>query len=115
MGLRAMGEFLLVRKNTGVMTSTLSRDDPARGMVDSFVNDLHRFAQRLEAAVGKQDAETARSICMQVAGSAPSLGFEALSKLAQSAAEALAQSMSVAESLVPLRSLISACERARTS
>ncbi|MEM1330660.1 MAG: PilZ domain-containing protein [Planctomycetota bacterium] len=113
MVLRALGEFLIVRRSSGVMTSTLSEDDPAYGMVHSFVSDLHRFAKRLSSAVEKQDAETARSICMQVAGSAPSLGFDALAKLATSAAEAVAQSMSVSESLVPLRSLISACERAQ--
>lgn len=111
--MRAIGEFLLVRNNSGALKSSLEKSDPAKKMVDSFVRDLNGLADRLENCITKNDADTARSLALQIKGSAPSLGFGVIADLASKAAEAISASGSIPESIIPLRSLISACERAR--
>ncbi|MDX2118423.1 MAG: response regulator [Planctomycetota bacterium] len=111
---RAIGEFLMVGSQTGSLATTLKADDPNAPLVDGFVDFLHNAAGRLEDILKRDDAAQCRQICLQIKGTAPALGFDAVGKLADDAAHAVAASMSVAESIKPVRQLISACMRVRS-
>lgn len=109
--LRALAEFLMVGSHTQAMRSTLGENDPNAVLVDAFVQQARQFSKRLADCIQREDAQAARSICLQIRGSAPMLGFASLGKLADAAANAVTASMSVSESVVALRSLIAACQR----
>jgi len=112
--LRAIGEFLMVGSQTGSLATTLKADDPNAPLVEGFVDFLHTAASRLEEILKRDDAAQCRQLCLQIKGTAPALGFEAVGKLADDAAHAVTSSMSVSESYKPVRQLISACMRSRS-
>jgi CheY-like chemotaxis protein len=109
--LRALAEFLVVGSRAEALRSTLAGDDPNAVLVEAFVQQARQFGKRLTECIQRDDTATARSICLQIRGSAPMLGFAGLGKLADAAANAVASSQSIPDSVVPLRSLIAACER----
>jgi CheY-like chemotaxis protein len=111
--LRAIAEFISMDSGSRQTSSSLPQDHPNRGLVDGYVEQLHEFAQRLTKCIARDDVEASRSVVLQVAGSAPNFGFGAIAKLASAAAQALASTMSIAESQAQLRALQVACERAR--
>lgn len=109
--LRAIAEFLMVGSVQQAMRTTLDEDDPNAVLVDAFVQQARTFAKKLEGCLERDDANSARTICLQIRGTAPMLGFAPLGKLADAAANAVTASMSVQESAVQVRSLIAACQR----
>lgn len=110
--LRALGEFMLVDGASDLLETTLPEDHPHRGLVSDFADQLPEFADRLTKAMGRDDATEARSICLAITNSAPMLGFDRLGQLAERAAQSLAATMSMPESIGALRTLITACEEA---
>ena len=113
--LRAIAEFLMVDSTQQAMRSTLAESDPNAVLVDAFIQQARQYAKRLQDCIAREDASSARSICLQIRGTAPMLGFAPLGKLADAAANAVTASMSVQESVVALRSLIAACQRIQAS
>lgn len=109
--LRAMAEFLVVSSGNQAMKSTLEESDPNSVLVESFVQQARQFGKRLGECIEREDAAGVRSICLQVRGTAPMLGFAALGKLADAAINAVIANTTVAGAVVPLRSLIAACQR----
>ncbi len=109
--LRAVAEFLLVGANGQAVRSTLGKGDPNEVLVEPFVAQARQFAKRLGDALTREDVQAAKSICMQIRGTASMLGFVPLGKLADAAANAIGATSSVKESVVALRSLIAACDR----
>lgn len=112
--LRAVAEFMVVGATTSAMHSSLPKTDPNYPLVEGFVAQARQYVKRLNDAIERDDAATARSIALQIKGVAPALGFEAIALLASEAVKSLSASMSVAESIRPMRMLIAACERARS-
>lgn len=113
--LRAIAEFLVVGTANGPLSCSLPSDHPNYSLVPSYLEQLRQYATRLMDAIEKEDATACRSICFQITGSAPSVGFGQLALLAEQANRAVAASMSPKESATPLRALISACERAKVA
>lgn len=109
--LRAVAEFLLVGSGSQAIRSTLAKGDPNEVLVEPFVAQARQFAKRLGDAVTKNDVASAKSICMQIRGTAPMLGFTPLGKLADAAANAITATSSVKDAVVAIRSLMAACER----
>lgn len=109
--LRALGEYLIAEKSNTHLRTTLTKGDPALRLVSGFVRDLRGFADRLEQAIGGDDAMKCRALCLEIHGSAPALGFGELGTMADKAAATLAASMSIEESRDMLRVLIAACRR----
>ncbi|MEM9064419.1 MAG: response regulator [Planctomycetota bacterium] len=110
--LRVLGEFLLVRASGSTNKSTLDPSDPNYKLIEAFVTDLHRFAERIDKTVARGDADGCRSICLQIANAAPMMGFAALAKLAEKAAQAIAANGSVRDAVAEVHALSSACSRA---
>jgi CheY-like chemotaxis protein len=113
MFLRAVAEFMSIDSGARQTSCSLPQDHPNRGLVDGYVTQLHDFAKSLTKSIDAEDAKAARSVALQVAGSGPNYGYDAIAKLAQAASTSLASTCSVAESLTALRALQAACERAR--
>lgn len=111
--LRAVAEFLTVQEGGESLSSTLHPDDPANNLVNEYVQSLRQCAKKLDEAIKNSDAAMARTVCLQVKGSAPTLGFPTIAKLADEAATALTRTASTLESAQQLRAVITACERAR--
>ncbi|MEZ6234299.1 MAG: response regulator [Phycisphaerales bacterium] len=110
--LRAIAEFLMVGSVQQAMRSTLKEDDPNAVLVRRVRAAGPRVRQETRGVPGaRRRPETPRTICLQIRGTAPMLGFVPLGKLADAAANAVTASMSVQESAVQVRSLIAACQR----
>lgn len=108
--LRAVAEFLMHEPGQGQARSTLAEDDPAAELIPMFIQSLEGWVRDLRAAMEGGDTQRCRSVCMQIVGSAPTLGFASLADLAGLAGEQLAASMSVEESVAELSVLIAACQ-----
>ncbi|MCB9845837.1 MAG: response regulator [Phycisphaeraceae bacterium] len=111
--LRALGEFLIANTASPHLRCSLPMGDPALSLVPRFVEDVRAQAKKLEQAAEREDCERCRAVCLQIYGSAPSLGFAELGRLAKGAADSLARSMSVPESIGEIRTLIASCQRVR--
>lgn len=109
---RALGEFMMLNSTGGGLNSTLNADHPNSGLLEVFVREMREYARQIEEAIKAGDGAKAKALCIQVKGSAPVMGFDRLADLADSAAKALGANNSLSDSAVPLRTLISACQRA---
>lgn len=110
--LRAIGEFLIVRKPYASMHAPAASDQPNPALTEGLLTALGQYAKRLEDCLQRQDATSARTLCLQIAATAGTMGLQEVNKLAAKAADTLTRSMSTAESISPLRSLIAVCHRA---
>lgn len=108
--LRAIGEFLIVRRAPRVQRSFAGGVTPT--LTKGLVSALGQYAKKLEDCASRSDAPGARTLCMQIAGAAGTAGFKEVSELATRAAEAISRSMSVPESISAIRSLAAACKGA---
>jgi DNA-binding NarL/FixJ family response regulator len=112
--IRAVAEFILGGRDASrPSVGTLTPDHPDYQSAVGFALTLRHAAKKLEDTVRREDAATCRTLCQQLAASAPPLGFSALGKLAGDSAAILTRTMSISASIKPIRALISACERAR--
>lgn len=108
---RAIAEFMVVGNTGGAVSSSLPADHPNRVLLGSFVNQIHELGRRLEKAIAEDSFETARALCLQIAGTSPVMGFEKLAAMAIESEKSVSASMSVTESVAPLRRLAEACRR----
>ena len=112
--LRAAAEFLIAnRKFNAAATTSLTPDHPEFQLAESFAISLRTIARKLEDCVRRADVAGCKALALQVSGTAPSVGFAELGKLGANTAESLSKTMSVQDSIRPIRQLIAACERAR--
>lgn len=109
---RALAEFMMLNADVGGMVSSLNPGHPNEVLLEGFVEQIKHMATELAAAMAADDIGRARSICLQIAGSAPVMGFENLASMAKTAEKAISSTMSLQESAVALRTLISGCGRA---
>ncbi len=110
--LRAIAEFLIVQKTAsmGNPQAVVDKGNPA--LTEGLLLALGQYAKKLDDCVQRSDAPGARTLCLQIAGTAGTVGFKDVSQLATKAAEAVSRSMSVAESISPIRALMAVCRRA---
>ncbi|MCB9845838.1 MAG: response regulator [Phycisphaeraceae bacterium] len=111
--MRALGEFLIASGPARVAPPP-SPDHGAQ-MLRRFASDAGKHAKRLEDCVECDDKNECREICMQLFDIAKSTGFERLSRMAFTAAEALTASSSVSEALTEVRAVIENCRRVQAA
>lgn len=111
--LRAIAEFLLVSTTAGPIFTSLRTDHPNFVLVDGYVDQLRSDSLLLRRALEANESGKLRSICLQVLGTAPTMGYEAIAKGAEAVIEKLARNQSVVEVRPLVLTLITACERAR--
>lgn len=107
--LRAMGEFLIVRRDAGAEQCAgpaEAGDDP---LLELHLESLAAGAAELETAVKRGDTRAARLACLRIAGSASPGAFAAVRLLALDAAKSLASVDRVHAAIGPLRKLVRAC------
>jgi CheY-like chemotaxis protein len=112
--LRALAEFMISDGHGGPIFSSLGSDNPAHGLVDQFVSGLTDTVARLQKSMTDNNLDDCMSVCRQLASHASPMGFGELGRIAEAALTKLASSMSVRESGVELRQLVSACKRVKT-
>ncbi len=110
---RAIGEFLLVRRRPAGAKPAGAADPETAALVQTFVATLKPTIARIEAAIKSANMVQARTVCLQIAGTAPTLGFTELGEVAQGTARILSGSKSPADSVKALKALIAACERTK--
>lgn len=108
---RALAEFMVVSASAGGISSSLPENHANIGLLETFVDEIKQHAGQLESAIEEGNTEKARSLCLQIIGSAPVMGFETLAELARTAEAALDGSNAITDAAVPLRTLVSACQR----
>jgi CheY-like chemotaxis protein/HPt (histidine-containing phosphotransfer) domain-containing protein len=106
---RAIAEFMITNAGSGSLTSSLPPTHPNRGLLPTFIEQVKDYAKGLDKTVKDNNVPKCRSLCLQIAGAAPVMGFERLAELARSAETAVAASMSIQESMAPIRQLMNAC------
>lgn len=110
--LRAVGEFLIVRRDAcadaPAQTPTPGRDP----LMALHLESLAAGAGELEAAVRSGDARSARLACLRIAGSSGAGTFSAVRLLALDAARSLASAERLHDAVGPLRRLVRACREA---
>ena len=112
--LRAMTEFL---STPHASTEQENDDQPARNdpemkkIAGVFRAELEATAQEIDEAVKAEDPLKVYAIAIRLKGTAPSLGFKQLGKIAGKAAESVAATMSCEESTRQVRALIESCEQ----
>lgn len=105
---RAIAEFMVLSEGGAMMTS-LPAGHPSLGLIPTFVQQVRDYAKSLDKAIEAKSFSRCRSLCLQISGAAPVMGFDRLGALAKSAETALSASMSVPESIGPLKMLMTAC------
>lgn len=109
---RALAQFLLNENYGAAKKSTLSEGHPNANFIPDFVADLSRIADHLEETIKTEDYTRCSDLCLQITESGPTLGFQALADMAAKTSRQLSSSMSVAESITPVRRLITVCREA---
>lgn len=107
--LRAIAEFLLVNAGAGRTTSSLKPGDPMHGLVRGFIDQLHELSRELRSSLERDDIDACGTICQQIRGTAPVLGFEGIGRMAEIASEQMIRSGSVKECAAAVLELAGAC------
>jgi len=111
--LRALAEFLMVREGDDRRSSTFADDDPAQVLVEGFLKELRSHAAALDEHIESGDVDACRTICLQIKGVAPSLGFDTIARAAERTAHAIERGRSVEEASQELRTFAAVCRNAR--
>ncbi|MFG0284351.1 MAG: response regulator [Phycisphaerales bacterium JB039] len=111
--LRAIAEFCLVKGGAGPLISALREGSPNAQLVPDFIAYLKAAVEKLRATIDANDHELCRTISLQIAGVAPTVGFGPIADAAQMSALAVSASMNVREAEASVRALIDVCERAQ--
>lgn len=111
--LRAIAEFLLVSSTAGPIFTSLSIDHPNFVLVDGYMNQLRDDSITLRKALDASDGARVRSVCLQILGTAPTMGYEQIAKAAEAVIEKFARNQGMIEVRPLVLTLITACERAR--
>ena len=109
--LRALAEFMMNRDGDLPKTTTLPGDHPNLKFVVDWVGQLDTCAEKLEQALEHNDAETCRGLCLQLADTGPTLGFQALADIANEAAQVVASDVSTVYAVRAVRRLVVACRQ----
>jgi CheY-like chemotaxis protein len=104
--LRAIGEFLLVRRKEAAEAA-----DDAEVPGRDWASTVAKFPDELEAAVRDNDAGRCYVVCEQIITTARAMRLPALERLARKASDSLSTTMNLAKSEQPVRELITACGR----
>lgn len=105
---RAVAEFMIADTSNSAGCS-LPPDHPNRGLIGTFVSQVKDYAKVLDGTIATNDVVKCRNICLQIAGTAPVMGFEKLGLTAIKAEQAVSASMNVVEATVVVKTLINAC------
>lgn len=95
----------------GVMLTSLPPGHPSLGLLPTFVQQVRDYSKALEKAIATQSAVKCRSLCFQIAGAAPVMGFDRLAALAKEAEAAVSTSMNATDATGPMKMLIMACQQ----
>lgn len=113
--LRALGEFLIVRRRITDAGGEASKDAADQHSSQNIAHIMQHCARRLEEALNRQDAAACRALCVQIAGAAPMLGLRGVGRLAAQTADDLTRTMSIPQSHKSVRAVIAACQRVQAS
>ncbi len=108
---RAVAEFMISGTSAGSLFSSLPPTHPNRALLPTFVEQVRDYAKGLDKTMKEGNVSKCRSLCLQISGAAPVMGFEKLAELAQLAEHALSIGTSINESQSQVRMLISGCMR----
>jgi CheY-like chemotaxis protein len=111
--MRAVAEFLLVggdkSESSSPLQTTLPAGSPMSTLADSFVEDLHSTAEKIEELVTKGDLAAIRRLCLRVGGPSCALGFDPISKMAARLVASLDSTKSVEQCSVGINTFVSVC------
>ncbi|MCC6427024.1 MAG: PilZ domain-containing protein [Phycisphaerales bacterium] len=112
---QAIAEFMAMEDSKGMIVTSLPRGHPSMSLLDGFLAELSQQADTLEEAIRTRSLEVCLNICQQVAGIAPTVGFDGLAGIARQAESAASTAQEVEKAITQLRRLINCCRRAKRS
>ncbi len=110
--LRAMGEFLIVRREKPETGTSGEGPGAPEELVRLYLESLAACAADLEETVRRNDQKGAAGVCQKIAGSGPAGAFSSVRLLAIEAAQALGAAETLRGAAGPLRALVRACRDA---
>lgn len=116
--LAAMIEFLSAPKSRKIVQKSraLDKADPnVKEIVNLFRSELETIVASIEKAAKENDSMSIYAMALRLSGTAPTLGFEQLGKIAGRTAELVAATMSCEESADQIRALIESCRGAKAA
>jgi CheY-like chemotaxis protein len=109
---RALAQFMLYGSPSVAKKSTLPEGHPNASFIPDFIADLNEIAVQLEESIKTEDYQSCNDLCLRIADTGPTLGFQALADSATKTARLISASMSVSETITPVRRLITMCREA---
>lgn len=98
----------------GPLHSTRANDARLRPLIVQFVDQAHRLARELRAALREENVLKARDVCTTLRGSATPMGFDVIAKLAEATLVAIDAERNVRSCVEPISELIRSCEQTRS-
>lgn len=108
---RAAAEYLMGGSGRGPIHAVRDASVISNEMVDEFVQELHKLAHELNTLIRANAYDDVRARTNMIKGSASGYGFKGVTEVAEAAMRTLDATMSIEESTMQLRELISACQR----
>ncbi|MEZ6210341.1 MAG: response regulator [Phycisphaerales bacterium] len=108
---RAAAEYLMGGSGRGPIHAVRDASVISNEMVDEFVQELHKLAHELNTLIRANAYDDVRARTNMIKGSASGYGFKGVTEVAETAMRTLDATMSIEESTMQLRELISACQR----
>ena len=108
---RAAAEYLMGGSGRGPIHAVRDASVISNEMVDEFVQELHKLAHELNTLIRANAYDDVRARTNMIKGSASGYGFKGVTEVAETAMRTLDATMSIKESTMQLRELISACQR----
>jgi len=108
---RAAAEYLMGGSGRGPIHAVRDASVISNEMVDEFVRELHKLAHELNTLIRANAYDDVRTRTNMIKGAASGYGFKGVTEVAETAMRTLDATMSIKESTMQLRELISACQR----
>lgn len=112
---RALAEFLFEDETSSLNAPNLPEGDPRAGLVTPFLSSLPDVALKIEQAMDSEDHAACFAACRELAGQAPSLGFDELGRLADEAMTRLQATPNLKEAARELSHLVGACRTCKAA
>lgn len=105
----AIAEFLGLSTAAGGLRPDLPAGHPALPLVPVFIEQMRSKCTRIEEAIQERSAERCRVLCLEIAGSAPVMGYPRLAALACESIGVLGSEPEFEGAVGALRTLTTAC------
>ncbi|MAY75535.1 MAG: hypothetical protein CMJ31_12640 [Phycisphaerae bacterium] len=111
----SLASLLAVPQRDGTAVSSLTREDPAYGLIEGYIDTLREQGTRLQKLWEQRDAVACIGLATEIAGSAAPYGFGPIGDEAAKVRDRLGPEGWNAETTATVRRLMTLCQQVRTA